>query len=80
MSKIGRLPRQPALPRCDLYANMKKNIHIVLVLMNGRPERLHGAFVYTGSGKTAQICPKEAVALQWCLAKRGTELCGTKKL
>lgn len=36
-----------------------------------RPSRVNGAFVYTGSGKTAQVCPKEAVALQWCLAKRG---------
>ncbi|KAG8460418.1 hypothetical protein KFE25_011909 [Diacronema lutheri] len=36
-----------------------------------RPSRVHGAFVYTGAGKSAQRCPKEAVALQWCLAKRG---------
>ena len=36
-----------------------------------KPERSHGAFVYTGYGKTAQVCPKEAVALKWCLAKRG---------
>jgi hypothetical protein len=36
-----------------------------------RQSRVHGAFVYTGSGKKAQVCPKEAVALQWCLAKRG---------
>ncbi|KAJ1641158.1 hypothetical protein T492DRAFT_898005 [Pavlovales sp. CCMP2436] len=36
-----------------------------------RPSRVHGAFVYTGSGKKAQACPEEAVALQWCLAKRG---------
>lgn len=38
--------------------------------MAQRPDRQHGAFVYTGSGKSAQVCPTEAVELQWCLAKR----------
>lgn len=46
---------------------------------SAKDSRLHGAFVYTGSGRNQskdaspeqQLCAPKARALQWCLAKNG---------